>query len=175
MADIRPFPSRPGSDGPKSGGPGPAFTDVGDHAADAVLGRLREALPRPSRWILGPLVILSMAQMVLVSPWLVGLDPWGLLGSTSDGHVTRDGTLGLVVAAAGLVVAGRPRWAAPVFLLAGLAVVVQAVTGLFDVVEVDSGSGSTLAGEVIHLPSILIVCLIGLAAMPLRSLGPVRT
>lgn len=180
MADITPFPtdrSRRGAEPPEHAEHrlGRSVPDpMVDAVADGALRRLRHALPQPSRWILGPLLVLSIVQAAVVLPWLVGRDPWQLLSSTTDGHITRDGALGLVVAVTGLLTAWRSRWALPAFLLAMLAVVAQAVTGLFDAAETDVGAGPSLAGELVHIPSILITCLIGLAAVPFRVLGPAR-
>lgn len=168
MVDITPFPADRSRRGHSGSEPGADMAV--DPVADEVLARLRRALPRPSWWIIGPLLVLSVIQAVAVLPWLVGRDPWQLLSSTTDGHITRDGALGLVVAVAGLLAAWRPRWALPAFMLATLAVVAQAVTGLFDAAETDPGP--SLAGELVHIPSILIACLIGLAAVPFRAFGP---
>lgn len=179
MADVTPFPGDRRRSGRSDAHRRRADTATDVHrradtatdpVADEVLTRLRRALPRPSLWIIGPLVVLSAIQAVLVLPWLVGRDPWQLLSSTTDGHITRDGALGLMVAVTGLLVAWRSRWALPAFLLATLAVVAQAVTGLFDAAE--AGAGPSLAGELVHVPSILITCLVGLAAVPLPALGP---
>ena len=168
MAEVTPFPADRGRRGHSRAEPGANLAV--DPVADEVLTRLHDALPRPSWWITGPLLVLSLIQAVVVLPWLVGRDPWQLLLSTTDGHITRDGALGLVVAVAGLLTAWRPRWALPAFMLATLAVVAQAVTGLFDAAETDAGP--SLAGELVHIPSMLIACLIGLAAVPFRALGP---
>lgn len=160
MADIHPFPSNDG------GNPGDGGSDP---VAERLLVQLRPALASPSRWVLVPLVVLAAVQVVIVVPWLVGRDPWRLLGGTEAGHVTRDGALGLVIAAAALIVAWRPRWALPSFTLASLVLIVQAVVGAFDVADGVSGA---MANELIHVPSVILTCLIGLAATPLRSLGP---
>lgn len=160
MAEVTRFPSDRGRAG------------RADNVADDLLERLGQALPRPSKWVVGPLLVLALIQAVVVLPWLIGRDPWQLLPSTTDGHITRDGALGLVVAMAGLLTAWRPRWALPAFLLAILAVVAQAMTGLLDAAETDAGTGPSLAGELVHIPSILITCLIGLAAVPFRAFGP---
>ncbi len=169
MAEVTPFPSGRSRTNRDTGTDINADIDA-DMLADEVLSRLRHALPRPSWWIVGPLLVLSLIQAVVVLPWLVGRDPWQLLSSTADSHITRDGALGLVVAVAGLLVAWRSRWAQPAFLLATLAVVAQAVTGVFDAAETDPGP--SLAGELVHIPSILIACLIGLAAVPFPGLVP---
>ncbi len=169
MAEVTPFPSGRSRTNSETGTHINAGLDA-DTLADEVLIRLRHALPKPSRWIVGPMLVLSLIQATVVLPWLVGRDPWQLLSSTTDGHITRDGALGLVVAVAGLLVAWRSRWALPAFLMATLAVVAQAATGVFDAAEADPGP--SLAGELVHIPSILIACLIGLVAVPFRGLAP---
>jgi len=155
------------------------MTDVGpghDPAADQLLARLRHELPRPSRWLLLIVIVLALIQLVVVLPWLVGRDPLGLLSSSGVGHLTRDGGLGLVVAVAGLLAAWRPRWALPMFLLASLALVAQAVAGLFDSAANGVEDGSAVpTSELIHVPSVILTCLIGLMAVPLRSLGRARS
>ncbi len=139
-----------------------------DDDAD-VLGRLAEALPAPSRAMLAVLLLLSIGQLIIVLPWLVDADPFGLLGSSSASHMTRDGALGLAVATAGLLTAWRPRWALPCFVLASVAIIAQATAGLID--RSISDTGGT---EFIHLPSIILTCLIGLSMIRLRDLGPNR-
>ena len=155
------------------------MTDVGpghDPAAEQLLVRLRHDLPRPSRWLLSVVTVLALVQLVVVLPWLIGRDPWGLLPSSSTGHLTRDGGLGLVVAVAGLLAVWRPRWALPMFVLASLALVAQAVAGLFDSTANGVDGGTALpAAKLIHIPSMVLTCLIGLMAVPLHPLGPSRS
>lgn len=142
-------------------------SDEGDADTEALLRRLDGALPAPSRVLLACLAVLGVIQLVLVVPWLVGADPFGLLGSSATDHLTRDGALGLVVAIAALLTAWRPRWAVPCFVIASLALIAQTVAGVIDDSITDSG-----AAEFIHLPSIVITVLIGLAAVRLAPLGP---
>ena len=140
-----------------------------DLDTDRLLGRLGDALPSPPRILRVAIVALAVVQLALVLPWLVDTDPFGLLDSSSGSHLTRDGSLGLVVAVVSLLTAWRPRWALPCFIIGSLALIAQAVAGLFD----DSIAG-TGASEFVHLPSIVLTCLVGLAAVPLAALGPDR-
>jgi hypothetical protein len=155
-----------------SGGDRPASPSaaIGGPASDELLERLLRDLPRPARWLMAGTAVLAGVQLVIVLPWLVGSDPWDLLSDSSAAHTTRDGSLGLVIAAAALLTVWRARWALPCFLVASLALVAQAVAGL-----VDTGSVmSDATAEIIHLPSVVLTCLIGLAAVPLTALGPRR-
>lgn len=153
-------------------GRGPAGSAGGDHAtdegADILLERLRAALPGPPMWLRVLIAVLALAQLVMVVPWLVESDPFGLLDASAS-HLTRDGSLGLVVVIVGLLAAWRPRWALPCFVVGSVALIAQAVAGLFD----DSIAGARTT-ELVHLPSIVLTCLVGLSAVPLRALGPMR-
>ena len=153
-----------------------------DPETDELLHRLQSGLPKPARWLIVTISLLAVVQLVVVLPWLVGRDPWGLLSDSSLAHTTRDGALGLVIAAAGLLTAWSRRWALPSFLVASLALVAQSVAGLFDaseqVAEAAAGAGTSTGiaiGEIIHVPSIVLTCLIGLAAVPLAAFGPGRS
>ncbi len=139
-----------------------------DPMTEELLSRLKAEIPGPPRWLLAVTGVLSMVQFVIVVPWLVGADPWGLLGPAGEGHLTRDGALGLVVAIPGLLAVWRPRWALPCFLLSSMAVIAQAVAGVLD--RTDPGGSSGFGAEFIHVPSIVLTCLIGLVAAPAGSL-----
>lgn len=138
-----------------------------DDPAEPLLGQLGAALPGPNPLIRGLVAVLSVLQLAVVLPWLVDADPFGLLGSSTASHLTRDGALGLAVVVAGLMAAWRPRWAMPCFLLGSAALVAQAVAGLFD--STSAGSGGT---ELVHVPSVILTCLIGLSGIRLTPLGP---
>ncbi len=138
-----------------------------DDTDDPLLGQLGAALPGPNPLVRALVAVLSVAQLAVVVPWLVDADPFGLLGSSSASHLTRDGALGLAVAVAGLMAAWRPRWAVPCFLLGSAALVAQALAGLFD--STSAGSGGT---ELVHVPSVILTCLIGLSGIRLTPLGP---
>lgn len=148
---------------------GPAGSDEGGDPAEPLLDQLGAALPGPNPIIRGLVAVLAVAQLAVVLPWLVDADPFGLLGSSTSSHLTRDGALGLAVAVAGLMAAWRPRWAVPCFLLGSAALVAQAVAGLFD--SASAGSGGT---ELVHVPSVILTCLIGLSGIRLTPLGPGR-
>lgn len=95
---------------------------------------------------------LAVLQLLAVLPWLVGRDPLGLLGDSNSAHLTRDGSLGLAVAAAALLSAWRPHWARPSFAIASVAVVAQAAAGALD------ASVATGGNELIHPPSVASPC-----------------
>ena len=77
--------------------------------------------------------------------------------------------MGLIVAAAGLLTVWRPRWAVPSYVIASVALVAQTVAGL-----VDEGIARDGSSELVHLPSVVLTCLIGLSAVRLPPLGPRR-
>lgn len=145
----------------------PTRPDEGHDPGEPLLGQLGAALPGPNPLVRGLVVVLAVAQLAVVLPWLVDADPFGLLGSSTSSHLTRDGALGLVVAVAGLMAAWRPRWAVPCFLLGSAALVAQALAALFD--SDSAGSGGT---ELVHVPSVILTCLIGLSGIRLTPLGP---
>ncbi|MEM9133316.1 MAG: hypothetical protein AAF962_19940 [Actinomycetota bacterium] len=133
---------------------------------DELVGRLGAALPSPSRALRGFVVALAGLQLVAVLPWLIGIDPLGLLGDSSDAHLTRDGALGFCVAAAALLAAWRPHWARPAFAIASVAIIAQTAAGALD------DSAATGGNELIHLPSVALACLTGALAIRLADLAP---
>lgn len=146
---------------------GPGGPEDPDDPAEPLLSQLGAALPGPNRLVRALVAVLALAQLAVVLPWLVDADPFGLLGSSPASHLTRDGALGLAVAVAGMMTAWRPRWAMPCFLLGSAALVAQTVAGLFDAHS--SGGGGT---ELVHLPSVVLTCLVGLSGIRLTPLGP---
>lgn len=129
--------------------------------------RLGALLPRPPLWFRVMVAVLALAQTVVVIPWFVGSDPWGLLEGSGADHLTRDGAIGLVVSVAAVLAAWRPHWAMPSFAVASIAVIAQTVATVAE----DSSDGLG-AGEFIHLPSVVLTCLIGASGIRLRALGP---
>jgi len=146
---------------------GPKARSENRDEADEALVRLSRDIPSPSPLLRGLIIVIAVAQLVLVIPWLIGLDPFGLLDHGDDGHLTRDGSFGLVVAVAGLLTAWRPRWALPSLLISVSALVAQGLAVLID----DTGAGFDSA-ELIHGPSIVLLALISLAVIRLSPLGP---
>jgi hypothetical protein len=153
-----------------------------DPAIDAELARLREQIrtaeepdsrelstlvPLPPLWLRILIAGLGLIQTAIVVPWFLGADPLGLLDPNDAAHLTRDGAIGLIISASALLAAWRSRWAVPAFVLASVAVIAQTVATLIERSEVSRG-----AGELVHLPSVLLTCLIGLSGIRLRPLGP---
>ena len=144
-----------------------AGSDSGAHVGgdlDHLLGRLDDALPSPPPAFRGIVAALALGQLIVVLPWLVGRDPLGLLGDSTNAHLTRDGALGLVVAAVGLMASWRPHWARPSFLVASIAVVAQAAAGAID------GDIAAGGGELIHVPSVALALMTGALAIRLTPL-----
>ncbi len=133
--------------------------DIGERGS--VPDRIREALPVPPRWLIVALLVLGVVQVVVALPWLVGSDPLGFMGSTAPAtHTTRDGVAGVVVGAAAVLTAIRPRWARPAFHIAAVVIVAQVVAGV-----IDSSIAETGLPEVVHLLSVLLVVLIAVCVM----------
>ncbi len=145
----------------------PAATSPDDD--DAFLADLSDALPSPATALRALIVVLALAQLVLVLPWLVDRDPFGLLGTSSPAHLARDGALGLVVAVAALLAAWRPRWAIPCFAIGSVTLVAQTLAGL-----IDNDTGASTGRELVHVPSIALTFLVALSAIRLTALGPRR-
>jgi len=134
--------------------------------------RLRHALPSPPRWLIWVLIVLGVAHAIVAIPWMIGSDPFGLLGdSVPPTHATRDGAIGIVIAVAAIMAALRPRWARPGFLIASAALIAQAGAGLADSSIADTG-----ASEVVHLLSVVLAALLGVCVLTqiVRPLGPTR-
>jgi hypothetical protein len=142
---------------------------IEDDGLERLLGDLDAALPRPPRALILALALLGLGQLAIVVPWLFETDPFGLLGQSSSGHLARDGALGLAVASGALLTAWTPRWAVPCFVLSSIAVTAQAIASLAE--EAQAHVGGT---EFIHVPSLILTCLTGLASIKLRALGPSR-
>jgi hypothetical protein len=134
--------------------------------AEVALQRLGAALPGPPLVLRVAVAVLSVVQAVMVIPWIVGRDPWNLLDTMTEEHLTRDGALGLAVAAAGVLTVWRWRWAVPCFAIAAVATIAQAVAAAFD--DDLAGGAST---ELVHIPSVVLTCLIGVMNLKLRPLG----
>lgn len=144
--------------------------DIGERGS--VPERIREALPTPPRWLLVTLSVLGVVQVFIALPWLVGSDPFGFLGSTAPAtHTARDGVAGVVVGAAAVLSAVRPRWARPAFHIAAVVIVAQVVAGV-----IDSSIAETGLPEVVHLLSVLLVVLIAVCVVSQIAgpMGPSR-
>lgn len=140
--------------------------------ASSLPPRLRSALPPPPRALQVALLVLGVIQLVIAVPWLVGADPWGLLGDTVPAtHATRDGAVEMGVSIAAVMAAFRPRWARPAFFLSAGLVVTQVVSGVIDDSIVETGGA-----EVIHLLGVVLVVMIGavVAAQLLAPMGVQR-
>lgn len=133
-----------------------------------LIDRLSHALPQPPPLLRSIVAALATAQLLLVLPWLIAEDPFGLLGDSNGSHLTRDGALGLAVAVAALLTAWRPRYALPSFILASAALIAQTITGLVEHADIAG------VNEFIHLPSVALACLTGLCGIRLTDLKPRR-
>lgn len=128
------------------------------------------AIPTPSMLITVVLAIVGVLQAVMTAPWLLAIDPLGLLGpEVSAAHQVRDGAFGVIVATSALLTVWRPRWAQPAFVIATIALIIQGVAGVLD----DSLT-ATGGYETVHLLAIIAASLTGLTAVRLAALGPVR-
>ena len=106
----------------------------------------------PAPMLLVGLLVISLAQLVLAIPWLVGktLIPDSHVAVS---HLTRDGALGLVIATLGLVTVWRPRYVHSTRLIGLLVLGLQLVAGLAD----QQMSSVTESFEVVHFLVVIIV------------------
>lgn len=131
--------------------------------------RLLASVPASPRWLRVACMVAALTLSLTALPWLAAADPWSLLGGSTDAHLVRDGALGSVVAVAALIAAWRPRWALPAFGISTAAVLLQLVANLGD-----GSSASTGANELVHLPLLITVLLVGALGFP-RSLPAAPT
>lgn len=121
----------------------------------------------PRACIVG-LLIVALFQLVLAIPWVFGasLLPHEHVAAS---HLTRDGALGLVIAAAGLVTAWRPRYAYSMVVIGVVVLALQIVGGVVD--ERENLVSATF--ELAHLPVVVIVAgLFAVAAALTRRATP---
>jgi len=111
---------------------------------------LRE--PPPAFALRAGLLLVASFQLVIAVPWLFGrsLIPDAHVAVS---HLTRDGALGLVSAAVGLVTVWRPRYVYSTMLIGVLVLALQLVAGLFD----QQSNSVNASFEIVHLPMVLIV------------------
>jgi hypothetical protein len=124
--------------------------------ADDVLGALAAHRPAPRPWIRAALAVLASGQLFLALAWLVGITPL-LSSEVQPEHLTRDGSLGLFIGAAGLLAAVRPRYAIPAVIVVALGVFIQVVAGALD----ESHEHVSAGFELLHL---LTLAILGLTA-----------
>ena len=111
---------------------------------------------------------ISLAQLVLAIPWLVGKS---LLpdSNVAVSHLTCDGVLGLVIAALGLVTVWRPRDVHGTRLIGLLVLGLQLVAGVAD----QQMSSVSADFEVVHFLVVIIVLgLFAIAASLARRATP---
>jgi uncharacterized membrane protein len=98
------------------------------------------------------LVTIALAQLVFAIPWVVG---HSMLpdAHVAVSHLTRDGALGLVIAALGLLTAWRPRYAHSTMIIGLCVFATQVVAGLAD----QQTSSVSASFEIVHLLLVIIV------------------
>lgn len=98
------------------------------------------------------LLAIALTQLVFAVPWLVG---HSMLpdAHVAVAHLTRDGALGLVIAALGLVTAWRPRYVHGTMIIGLCVFATQIVAGVAD----QQTSSVSAAFEVVHLLLVIIV------------------
>ena len=128
-----------------------AAYDVADPRARSV-GALVRKRGEPAAALRVGLLGISVAQLVLAIPWLVGRS---LLPDShvAVSHLTRDGALGLVIAALGLVTVWRPRYVHGTRLIGLIVLGLQLVTGVAD----QQMSSVSADFEVVHFLVVIIV------------------
>ena len=116
------------------------------------IGSLARKRAEPAAALRVGLLGISVAQLVLAIPWLVGKS---LLPDShvAVSHLTRDGALGLVIAALGLVTVWRPRYVHGTRLIGLIVLGLQLVTGVAD----QQMSSVSADFEVVHFLVVIIV------------------
>lgn len=132
--------------------------------ADRVLERMGPVIAGPPTWMRRLLVAVGVIQLALALPWLVGSDPSGLLGDAYSSHLTRDGSLGVVLGIAALLVAWRPHHALAASIAGGSILVIQLGSGLVD----QHFHRVVLWVETTHVPTLVIVALFVAVSRPER-------
>jgi hypothetical protein len=104
------------------------------------------------------LLAISVTQLVLAIPWLVGktLIPDSHVAVS---HLTRDGALGLVIAALGLVTVWRPRYVHSTRLIGLVVLALQLIAGIAD----QQMSAVSESFELVHF--LVVVIVLGLFAV----------
>ena len=136
-----------------------AVTPTGD-LIDGILGSLSS---RREPWgiLRVLLVVIGGVQVLLALPWLFGASPFWTPDAAVS-HLTRDGTVGLVIGLVGVAVAASPRLAYFAVSVCGLMVAVQ-VAAYF----VDRGNDTVAPGfETVHALTFAITILVVLVAFP---------
>ena len=122
------------------------------------LARVAVTSPKPATMLRAGLLAISVAQLVLAIPWLLGrtLVPDSHVAVS---HLTRDGALGLVIAALGLVTVWRPRYVHSTRLIGLFVLGLQLVAGVAD----QQMSSVTESFELVHF--LVVVIVLGLFAV----------
>ena len=144
--------------------PACASTLDSDDRAEHHIARVR-TLDSPPAVIRTLLTVLGLVQVVVAVPWIFGATPlWDGGGGTAPAHLTRDGTIGLVVGLAAVAVSRNAR-------LAYFALPVCSVLSLLHVVTYfsDRSRADVAAGfETVHVLTFAVTVLVGLVAFPRR-------
>jgi hypothetical protein len=115
------------------------------------------------------LAAVSVVVAAIAVPMIVAANPLpNGLGATTSQHLTRDGAIGVFAAAAGLLTAWRPRWAASMRAVSVLIIALQIVGALVDSRDDDV----TFVFESIHLAKLVIATLIFFGASRRQFVGP---
>jgi hypothetical protein len=109
-------------------------------------------------------------QLAIAVPWLFGHNPVAVVGHAASDHLVRDGTIGFVIAIAGLIAAYDPARARTLCIVCLTALAIQLSAGLFD----EHDHHVTVHFELTHLLAIAIVALVALIARR-APYGPART
>ncbi len=142
-----------------------AFDDP--DASRRVLASLARARSSSSLVLRLGLVVLAVAQVVVASPWLFGAS---IVPDqhVAVAHLTRDGALGLIIAALALLVAWRPRYALSATLIGSIVFVTQFAAGFVD--NQDRYVNPTF--ELTHLLVLAILALLAFATSAARRDTP---
>jgi hypothetical protein len=130
-----------------------------DTGAGAVTSRgFADPRPESAASLRVALALVSTIQLVLAVPWLFGhsLIPDA---HVAVAHLTRDGALGVVIGALGLVTAWRPRYVYGIVIIGLLVSAAQLIAGLTD----HDTSPARPSFELVHV--LVVIILLGLFAV----------
>jgi hypothetical protein len=132
---------------------------------ETILARLHQPAVTPA--LRYGLAVIAAIQLVVAVPWLFGhsLVPDA---HVEVAHLTRDGALGVVIAALGLLTAWRPRYVKSALLIGLVVFAAQSIAGFVDHMS-DAVTGTF---ELIHLLVVLILIAMSAVAVSLARATP---
>ena len=117
----------------------------------------------PARLLTAALAVLGILQVTVAVPWVFGVTPlWDGGSGTAPAHLTRDGTIGLVVGLAAVAVSRNARLAYFALPACTVLSVLHVITYFSDRSRADVSAGF----ESVHVLTFAITLLIAVVAFP---------